>query len=92
LVPVLTGLTLVGLAVVRTSTLRGLSSLLLATDAFGWVYFFTDSGAILEARPVHTGLGLLFSLCWVALRLALWREECGKRNNHTRLERILKDL
>jgi hypothetical protein len=74
LTPTLTGLTLVGLAIVRTRTLRGFGALLLATGAFGWVYYFTDSGAVLEARPVHIGFGLLFSLCWVALGLALWRE------------------
>jgi hypothetical protein len=71
LVPMLLGLTLVGVAAVRTRTLRGLGALLLATGTFGWVYYFTDSGAILEARPVHIGFGLLFSLGWVALGLAI---------------------
>ena len=92
LVPMLTGLTLVGLAIVRTSTVRGLGALLLAMGAFGWVYYLTDSGAVLEARPVHIGFGLLFSLGWAALGLALWRGECGKSNNHTRLKRIPEDL
>jgi hypothetical protein len=89
---ILTGLTLVGIATVGTRTLRGLAALLLATGAFGWVYYLTDSGAVLEARPVHIGFGLLFSLGWVALGLALWRGECGKSNNHTRLKRIPEDL
>jgi len=47
--------------------------LLLAMGAFGWVYYLTDSGAVLEARPVHIGFGLLFSLGWAALGLALLR-------------------
>jgi hypothetical protein len=73
LVPMLLGLTLVGVAAVGMRALRGLGAWLLATGAFGWVYHFTDSGAVLEARPVHIGFGLLFSLGWVALGLALWR-------------------
>jgi hypothetical protein len=73
LVPMLTGLTLAGVSAVETSTLRGLGALLLATGAFGWVYYFTDSGAILEERQVHIGLGLLFSLGWVALGVVLLR-------------------
>jgi len=73
LVPMLTGLTLAGVSAVETSTSRGLGSLLLATGAFGWVYYFTDSGAILEERPVHIAFGLLFCLGWVALGVALLR-------------------
>jgi hypothetical protein len=31
----------------------------------------TDSGAVLEARSVHIGFGLLFSLGWVVLGVGL---------------------
>jgi len=31
----------------------------------------TDSGAILEARSVHVGFGLLFSVGWVVLGVGL---------------------
>jgi uncharacterized membrane protein len=43
----------------------------LATGVFGWVYYLTDSGAALEARSVHIGFGLLYSLGWVALGVGL---------------------
>ncbi len=45
--------------------------MVLATGVFGLVYHVTDSGAVLETRPVHVGFGLLFSLGWVALGLGL---------------------
>ncbi len=45
--------------------------MVLAMGVFGLVYYATDSGAILETRPVHVGFGLLFSLGWVALGLGL---------------------
>jgi hypothetical protein len=44
---------------------------LLAMGTFGWVYYATDSGSILEARSVHVGFGTLFSLGWIALGLVL---------------------
>ncbi len=67
---VLVGLALVGIAVARSGPPRG-GALVLAMGMFGLVYYATDSGAILETRPVHVGFGLLFSLCWVALGLGL---------------------
>jgi hypothetical protein len=66
------GLLLVGVALVRTKTLRVLGAFVLAVGSFGWAYHFTDSGAIFEARLVHVGFGVLFSLGWVAIGLALW--------------------
>ena len=45
--------------------------MVLAMGMFGLVYYVTDSGAILETRPVHVGFGLLFSLGWVAVGLGL---------------------
>jgi hypothetical protein len=67
----LTGLPLVGIAAVGTRTLRDSGILLLVMGVFGWAYYITDSGAILEARLAHVALGALFSLGWIALGLAL---------------------
>lgn len=62
-----TGLTLMGLAIVRSGCSRGTGAVALATGVFGWVYNLTDSGAVLEARSVHIGFGLLFSAGWAML-------------------------
>ena len=67
----LTGLTLMGVATVRSGWSRGTGAAVLATGVFGWVYNLTDSGAVLEARSVHIGFGLLFSLGWVVLGVGL---------------------
>jgi hypothetical protein len=67
----LTGLTLVGIATVRSRWSRGTGAVVLATGVFGWVYELTDSGAVFEARSVHIGFGLLFSLGWVVLGVGL---------------------
>jgi hypothetical protein len=69
---VLTGLTLIGIATVRGRPLRGMGALVLTIGVFGWVYCLTNAGGVLEARSVHIGFGLLFSLGWVALGLTLW--------------------
>ena len=66
----LTGLTLLGIAAARSGPSRG-AALVIATGAFGLVYCVTDSGAVLETRPVHVGFGLLFSLGWIASGLGL---------------------
>ena len=50
--------------------------MVLATGVFGWVYNLTDSGAILEARSMHIGFGLLFSLGWVVLGVGLAAALC----------------
>ncbi len=64
----LTGLTLMGVAIARSGWSRGTgAAVVLATGVFGWIYNLTDSGAVLEARSVHVGFGLLFSLGWVVL-------------------------
>src|SRR5215203_320137 len=70
LVWLLVGLTLVGLAAIRTKALRGYGALLLTMTLVGWIYFFTDSGDSLEAQVVHIVFGILFSLSWVALGCA----------------------
>jgi hypothetical protein len=69
---ILSGLTLVGISTIRGKPLRWMGELALAMGAFGWGYYLTDTGAVLEARSVHIGFGLLFSLGWVTLRVALW--------------------
>ena len=66
------GLLMVGVALVRAKFLRVLGVLLLALGSFGWAYHLTDSGAVFEARLVHVGFGLLFSLGWIAMGLVLW--------------------
>jgi hypothetical protein len=67
----LTGLTLMGIATLRSGPSRRTGALVLATGVFGWVYYLTDSGAVLEARSVHIGFGLLYSLGWVGLGVGL---------------------
>jgi hypothetical protein len=67
----LTSLTLMGVATVWSEWSRGTGAVVLATGVFGWVYNLTDSGAVLEARSVHIGFGLLFSLGWVVLGVGL---------------------
>jgi hypothetical protein len=67
----LTGLTLMGVDTVRSEWSRRTGAVVLATGVFGWVYNMTDSGAVLEARSVHIGFGLLFSLGWVVLGVGL---------------------
>jgi hypothetical protein len=68
------GLLLGGVGAIGKRSVRGLGTLLLAMGTCGWVYYFTDSGSLFEARSVHVGFGLLFSLGWVVLGLMLWAE------------------
>jgi hypothetical protein len=70
-----TGLLLSGLAFTAMRSSRSSGILLLTMGVFGWGYYVTDSHAILEARAMHVGFGLLFSLGWVALGLTHWLEE-----------------
>ena len=70
----LTGLMLVGIATARSGPSRG-GALVLATVVFGWVYYLTDSGAVLAIHSVHVGFGLAFSLGWVAL--GMWLSVAG---------------
>ena len=69
----LVGLSVVGLWAVRSGSARSRipGSLVLATGAFGWPYYVTNSGAVLEARWAHVGFGVLFGLGWLALGVGL---------------------
>jgi hypothetical protein len=73
-----TGLALTGIAPVSSRPSRGVGPLLLAIGVCGWVYSLTDSGVIMEARLVHVGFGLLFSLGWVVLGVKLWVRGMGQ--------------
>jgi hypothetical protein len=77
----LTALTLVGIATVRSGSSRGIGTLMLATGVFGWVYELTDAGGVLEAESVHLGFGLLFSLGWVVL--GMWLLVTKTRRAHS---------
>jgi hypothetical protein len=68
----LAALTIVGLAAVPKRPHRALGVMALAMGWFGWCYYLTDHGAVLEARTVHVVSGLLFSLAWVALGAWVW--------------------
>jgi hypothetical protein len=68
---VLVGLTLVGIAAIRTKALGGWDVLPFAMGAFGWGYYLTDPNVIAEAYSAHVVFGVLFSLSWVALGYAL---------------------
>jgi hypothetical protein len=65
------GLLVAGVGAVLRGTMRRVGGLLLAMGTCGWVYYSTDTGAVFEARSVHVGFGLLFSLGWVVLGLTL---------------------
>jgi hypothetical protein len=75
------GLALTGIATVSTRSLRWLGILLLSIGVFGWGYTFTDTGVILEARAVHVGCGLLFSLGWVVLGMRCWVAGASSSDN-----------
>jgi hypothetical protein len=73
----LVGLTLVGIASVRTRPLRGWDSLPLAMGLCGWAYYFTDFGSAVQMRAAHVLFGVLFGLSWVRLGYVLWSERTG---------------
>jgi hypothetical protein len=68
----LLGITLIGIAYVRTVPLREWRFLPLSMGAFGWVYYFSDFGITIQMRTTHVLFGLLFSLSWVLLGYLLW--------------------
>jgi hypothetical protein len=68
----LAGLSLIGIAGLRTKALGALRDLPLAMAASGWAYLLTDAGGAFEMRSGHVVFGILFSLSWVALGSMLW--------------------
>ena len=80
----LLGLTLIGMAYVRTEPLRGWRFLPLSMGTFGWVYFFSDFGSTNQMRTAHILFGLLFSLCWVLLGYLIWLNRTGGQAKDSR--------
>jgi hypothetical protein len=78
------GLTLVGSATVTKKGPRSWGAFSLMMGAFGWVYYVTDPGGIVQTRAGHVGFGVLFSLSWVALGYALLRERSTANERPTR--------
>ncbi len=78
------GLSLVGIATIRTKTLGALRTLPLAMGALGWAYLVTDSGGAVETRPGHVAFAVLFSLSWAALGSILWDQGGAARDGNLR--------
>ena len=70
----LAGLSILGVWALRGGPTRSRipGSLVLATGAFGWPYYVTNSGAVLEAPWAHVGFGVLFGLGWMASGVGLF--------------------
>lgn len=80
----LVGLTLIGMASVRTGSLEGWAPLLLAMGLFGWTYYISESGGIAQMRTIHVLFGLLFSLSWIGLGCLLWSRGSAERTGVSR--------
>jgi|SRR5215216_456393 len=74
----LVGLTLIGIASVKTRSLRGWAPLPLVMGLFGWAYYLSDPGGIVQMQVVHVLFGVLFSLGWVLLGYLLWSKGAGR--------------
>jgi hypothetical protein len=74
----LTGLTLIGVGVVRAQALGRWSGLPLAGGLSGWVFYVTDFFGTIGLLLVHITSGVLFGLSWVVLGYVLWIE--GRSN------------
>jgi hypothetical protein len=74
----LTGLTLIGVGVVRAQALGHWSGLPLAGGLAGWVFYVTDFFGTIGLLLVHIMFGVLFGLIWVVLGYVLWIE--GRSN------------
>jgi hypothetical protein len=67
-VPLLTGLTLIGVdAIVTAKSSQWWDVLPLVIGVFGWVYYVTDEHKVLSMPSLHIATGILFGLGWVAL-------------------------
>ena len=74
----LTGLTLIGVGVVRAQALGRWSGLPLAGGLSGWVFYVTDFFGTIGLLLIHIMSGVLFGLSWVVLGYVLWIE--GRSN------------
>jgi hypothetical protein len=84
----LVGLTLIGMASVRTGSLEGWAPLPLAMGLFGWTYYISESAGITQLRAIHVLFGLLFSLSWIGLGCLLWSTETPERTGAPRREPV----
>ena len=74
-------LIMIGVAVAMVKALQDYGVLSLAVGMFGWLYFSTSSGGVLETYVGHSAFGALFCLGWIALGYALWKDAAGYPNN-----------
>jgi hypothetical protein len=68
------GLVLVGIASMWTGPVRGWNLLPLAMGLFGWAYYLSDSGGMIQMRIAHILFGTLFGLSWIVLGYLLWSD------------------
>jgi hypothetical protein len=82
----LVSLSVLGVWALRSGSARpGVAGpLVLATGGFGWPYYVTDSGAVLEARWAHVGFGVMFGLGWLALGVGLFLVAKSRRAKSAR--------
>jgi hypothetical protein len=67
-----TGLVLMGIASMWTRTVRKGHRLPLAMGLFGWAYYLSDSGGVVQMRLAHILFAALFSLSWIIFGYLLW--------------------
>lgn len=70
----LVGLIVIGVAAATRKALRDYGILLLTIGSFGWLFFSTGSGGLIETPLGRLTFGALFCLGWVALGYALWKD------------------
>ena len=74
--PLLTGLTLIGVDAIATAKASGWwDSLPLIMALFGWAYYVTDDYKMLALHPAHVAFGVLFGLSWIVLGYTLLSEK-----------------
>lgn len=67
-------LIVVGVAATMTKASRGCGVLSLTVGSFGWLFFSTNSGGVIETHLGHVMFGGLFCLSWIALGYVLWKD------------------
>jgi len=68
------GLIVIGVATTATKALRDYGLLSLTIGSFGWLFFSTGSGGVIETHLGRLAFGTLFCLGWMALGYALWKD------------------